>query len=82
MSSSKGSRYIGEKDFIHFLSNCDEVAFNKAIEYINIKGFFEGMFDYLFFDDENTLIEAMEFANSSYTLVRDYLEAKYNVKIY
>ena len=49
MSSSKGSRYIGEKDFIHFFSNCDEVAFNKAIEYINIKGFFEGMFDYLFF---------------------------------
>lgn len=74
--------FNGKEEFIHFLSNCDDIAFDKAISYINIKGFLEGMFDHLHFDDENTLIEAMEFANGSYTLVRDYLEAKYNVKIY
>ena len=82
MSVSNDLSYFGTKDFIHFLSNCDNITFEKAITYINIKGFFEGMFDNLLFDDKNTLIEAMEFANSSYTLVRDYLEAKYNVKIY
>ena len=82
MSISNDLSYFGTKDFIHFLSNCDNITFEKAITYINIKGFFEGMFDNLLFDDKNTLIEAMEFANSSYTLVRDYLEAKYNVKIY
>ena len=74
---------FNEKEaFIQFLSNCDDIASDKAIEYINMKGFLEGMFGYLSFDDTNTLIEAMEFTNSSYILVRDYLEAKYNVKIY
>lgn len=82
MPFPKDSNFNEKEKFILFLSNCDDIAFDKAIEYINIKGFFEGMFDHLFFDDKNTLIEAMEFANSSYTLVKDYLEAKYNVKIY
>lgn len=82
MPFPKDLNFNEKEKFILFLSSCDDIAFNKAIEYINIKGFFEGMFDYLLFDNKNTLIEAMEFANSSYTLVRDYLEAKYNVKIY
>ena len=76
------SKFKAKDEFIHFLDTCDYIAFDKAIEYINIKGFLEGMFDHLLFDDKNTLIEAMEFANSSYTLVRDYLEAKYDIKIY
>lgn len=82
MSVSNDLSYFGTKDFIHFLSNCDNITFEKAITYINIKGFYEGLYDYLLFDDRNLLIEAMEFADSSYASIRDYLEAKYNVKIY
>lgn len=82
MSVSNDLSYFGTKDFIHFLSNCDNITFEKAIAYINIQGFYEGMYDHLHLDDRNLLIEAMEFVNSSYTSARDYLEAKYNVKIY
>ena len=82
MSFPKDLNFNEKVRFILFLSNCDDIAFATAIEYINIKGFLEGMFAHLLFDDKNTLIEAMEFANSSYTLVKNYLEAKYNVKIY
>lgn len=82
MSSFKGSIFNEKENFIRFLSNCDDIAFDKAISYINMKGFFEGMYGHLLFNDKDTLIEAMEYANSSYTLIRDYLEAKYNVKIY
>lgn len=48
MSFPKDSNFNEKEKFILFLSNCDDIAFDKAIEYINIKGFFEGMFDYLF----------------------------------
>ena len=76
------SKFKAKDEFIHFLDTCDYIAFNKAIDYINVRGFIEGMYDHLLFSSENILIEAMEYANSSYTLIKDYLEAKYDIKIY
>ena len=74
---------FNEKEaFIQFLSNCDDVAFDKAISYINIQGFYEGLCDHLFFNDKNVLIEAMDYGNSSYKSVKEYLEDKCGDEIY
>lgn len=81
MSFSKDFNFNGKDAFISFLSNCDDKAFSKAIKYINMKGFLEGLHDHLLFDNENILIEAMEYANSSYDWVREYLKETQNADL-
>ena len=74
---------LNEKEaFIQFLSNCDATTFYRTIEYINMKGFLEGMYGvFAWKKNQNTLLEAMEYANSSYDSVKEYLEDKYGDKI-
>lgn len=74
MSIYNSFKLNGKDSFISFLSNCDDEAFSRAIKYINMKGFLEGLHDHLLFNNENILIEAMEYANSSYDLIREYLK--------
>ena len=76
MSTYNSFKLYGKDAFISFLSNCDDKTFSRAIKYINMKGFLEGLHDHLLFNNENILIEAMEYANSSYDLVREYLKEK------
>lgn len=78
MSTYNSFKFNGKDAFISFLSNCDDKAFLRAIKYINMKGFFEGMYDNLLFNNEDILIEAMDFAYSSYDWVREYLNEKQN----
>lgn len=47
-----------------------------------MRGFMEGMYGIVpWMRDKEILIKAMEYANSSYDSVRDYLENKYGEKI-
>ena len=77
--STNFTNYKNKDEFISFLSNCDELAFSKAIDYVNVKGFLEGMYDHLLFTQEDTLTEAMDYAKSSCASIREYLKDKYNI---
>lgn len=77
------SVFKGKEEFIQFLSNCDTVTFDKAIGYINVVGFLEGLYNIApWIKDKDILLEAMEYANGSYDSAREYLENKYGNKIY
>ena len=76
------SVFKGKEGFISFLSNCEDQTFDKAIDYINMRGFLEGMYGRVpWMKDKEILIEAMEYANSFYDSVREYWENKYGEKI-
>lgn len=72
--------YNNITDFKEFISNATEEQIDKAIDFLNIVGFYQGISCRCCCDDLEIVIKSIEYAKSNYTDVKYFLKEKLNAE--
>lgn len=66
--------YNNITEFREFIANANDIQINKIIEFINIAGFYDGLYSNSCNDSELANL-AIDYARSKYSSVREYFFA-------